>query len=134
MLNALAAGQIVREPKHGTSANGNRWANATIRCSTGTDKEGAALTSFINVVAFGDTADKLSKLDKGDSISVQGSLKQTEYATDGGTRHGLEILAASILTAYQIRQKRGDHAPSGTSSRDQTAAYKSFAKRAIGGY
>jgi single-stranded DNA-binding protein len=136
MLSALASGQIVREPKHGTSTNGTRWANTTIRCSTGTDKEGASLTSFISVVCFGDVADRLAKLDKGDGISVQGSLKQTEFEKDGTVRHGLEIMAQALLSPYQVRAKRGDDGKAANttrvshSGREQNQAYAEFAKRA----
>jgi len=136
MLSALASGQLVRAPKSGTSASGTRWANSTVRCSTGTDREGAALSSFVTVVAFGDTADKLARMAQGDAISVQGPMKQTEYTTDSGeVRHGLEILANSILSPYSVRQKRGDSdgkaanmKRASNSDREQIQAYDSFAK------
>jgi single-stranded DNA-binding protein len=141
MLSALATGQIVRAPKHGTSASGTRWANATMRCSTGTDREGAALTAFIAIAAFNAQADQLAKLGQGDAVSVTGPLKQTQYTRDDGeVRHGLEIVANGILTPYQVRQKRGDDQgkPSGKanttrvshSGREQNQAYADFAKRA----
>ena len=138
MIAALATGQVVRAPKSGTSASGTRWANTTLRCSTGTDKEGAALSSFVSVIAFGDTADKLAKLGQGDAISVQGPMKQTQYTTDSGeVRHGLEILANNILTPYAVRQRRGDPETKAANSnhglnidRDQARAYGDFAKRA----
>ena len=108
MLSALASGTLARDPRSGTSASGTRWANSTIRVSTGQDKEGAALTSFISVVCFGDVAEQLGRMGKGDSISVQGPMKQTQYEKDGETRHGLEILANGILNPYQIKKRRGD--------------------------
>jgi single-stranded DNA-binding protein len=144
MLSALASGQLIRAPKHGTSASGTRWANATMRCSTGTDREGAALTSFVQVVCFGDVADTLAKMTQGDAISVQGPMKQTEYTRDDGeVRHGLEIVANGILTTYQVRQRRGDENASGkpsgkkqwTGSREDRAqadAYRDFARQAAG--
>jgi single-stranded DNA-binding protein len=141
MLSALASGQIVRAPKHGTSASGTRWANATMRCSTGTDREGAALTAFITIAAFNDQADQLAKLGQGDAVSVTGPMKQTHYTTDAGElRHGLEIVANGILTPYQVRQKRGDdqgkvsgnekRKRASDSDREQSQAYADFAKRA----
>jgi|GEM_PF-785888 len=129
MLSALASGTLIRSPKSGTSASGTVWANTTIRCSTGQDREGAALSSFVNVLAFGDVADKLSKLDKGDSCSVQGSLKQTTFEKDGEVRHGLEIIANGILSAYQIQKKRGDPKPHGKEAdREQIQAYDKFTR------
>lgn len=109
MLSALASGQIVRAPKTGTSASGTRWCNATIRVPCGQDREGAAVSAFVTVLAFNDVADRLSRLGQGDSVAVQGPLKQTTYQTkDGETRHGLELLAQSLLTPYDLRKRRGD--------------------------
>jgi single-strand DNA-binding protein len=108
MLNALASGTLIRTPKTGTSANGKRWANATIRVPTGQNREGDAETAFVSVIAFGDVADRLAKLDKGDAISVQGSLKATTYEKNGETRHGLEIVANAVLSPYDARSKRSD--------------------------
>lgn len=108
MLSALASGTLCRDPKSGTSASGTRWANTTIRCPVGQSKEGDAESAFINIVCFGDQADKLSRLAKGDAISAQGQLKPTTYEKDGETRQGLELMAQSILSAYDIRKKRGD--------------------------
>ncbi len=112
MLNTLATGSLIRPPKTGTTATGTTWANTTLRCSTGTDKDGAALAAFVNVVAFGTIADELARLAQGDAVSVQGPLKQSEYtAKDGTTRHGLEILANGLLTPYQIKKRRGADQP-----------------------
>ena len=140
MLNTLASGTLARAPKAGTSASGTRWANAVMRCSTGTDREGAGLTAFITIAAFGENADQLAKLGQGDAISVSGPLKQTEYVKDGQTRHGLEIIANGILTTYQVRQRRGDENASGKgkranlhlSDRAQADAYRAFARQAAG--
>lgn len=131
MISALASGQLVRAPKHGTSASGTRWANALLRCSTGTDREGAALTSFVTVCCFGEQADHLARLGQGDAISVQGAMKQTEYIKDGQTRHGLEITAQSLLSAYQVRKKRGEAAQEKNGKagdREQNRAYANFAR------
>jgi single-stranded DNA-binding protein len=102
-----------------------------MRVPTGNDREGNALTSFVTVLAFGDDADRLAKLTRGDAISVQGPLKQTEYtAANGETRHGLEIMVNGILTAHDRRKKSGatDTAPKpapGT-GRNVTAAYDAW--------
>jgi len=108
MLSALASGTLVRDPKTGVSANGTRWSNTTIRANVGQSKEGDAESAFITIVCFGDVADRLARLSKGDSISVQGNLKPTEYQKDGETRHGLEIVAQALLSPYDLRKKRGN--------------------------
>lgn len=109
MLNALASGQLVRDPKSGTSASGTRWANTTIRCNVGQSKEGDAESAFISVICFGDIAERLARLSKGDAISVQGQLKPTTYEKDGQERHGLEIVAQALLSPYDLKKKRGNN-------------------------
>jgi single-stranded DNA-binding protein len=106
-----------------------------MRCSTGTDREGAALTSFVQVVCFGNVADTLAKMTQGDAISVQGPMKQTEYTRDDGeVRHGLEVVAQSILSPYQIKKKRGESEAKPSrddrSGREQNAAYGDFVRGA----
>lgn len=61
----------------------------------------------MQVAAFGDEAAKLSRLAKGDSVSAAGALKPTVYQKDGQERHGLSLTATGILTAYQLKKKRG---------------------------
>lgn len=108
MIAALCSGTIIRDPKSGTSASGTRWANSTIRVPCGTNREGEAETAFVSVIAFGDVADQLARLGKGDAIAVQGPMKPTTYDKDGEERHGLEIIAQAVLTPYTIKKKRGD--------------------------
>ena len=108
MLSALASGTLVRDPKSGTAASGTKWANTTIRANVGQNREGEAEAAFITIVCFGDVADRLARLAKGDAISVQGPLKPTEYQKDGETRHGLEIIAQALLSPYDLRKKRGN--------------------------
>jgi single-stranded DNA-binding protein len=84
----------------------------------------------------------MARLTKGDSLSATGSMKPSEYqAKDGTTRHGLSLTATAILSAYQVRQRRGDDQGkvSGKgnteqvrySDREQSQAYADFAKRAM---
>jgi single-strand DNA-binding protein len=141
MLSGLIAGTLASTPKSGTSASGTRWANTLVRVPCGTNREGEAETAFVSLACFGSDAEALGRLDKGDSITAQGQLKPTEYTgKDGSTRHGLSLSAAHLLTAYQVKRKRGDDQGkvSGRakreqihgSDREQNKAYAEFAKRA----
>ncbi len=128
MLCALASGQIVRTPKTGTSASGTRWCNATIRVPCGQDREGAAVSAFVTVLAFNDVADQLSRLEQGDTVSAQGPLKPTAYQTkDGEPRRGLELLAQSLLTPYDLRKRRGDD----RASRDKSTRSAPYAPAGV---
>jgi single-stranded DNA-binding protein len=142
MLSALITGTIASDPKSGTSKSGTTWANCVVRCPCGQNKEGEAETAFVQLAAFGSHAEALARLGKGDSVSATGSMKPSEYqAKDGTTRHGLSLTATAILSAYQVRQRRGDDQGkvSGKgnteqvrySDREQSQAYADFAKRAM---
>lgn len=139
MISALITGSIVSDPRSGISKSGTEWSNCVVRCPCGQNREtGDAESAFVQIAAFGSEAGKLARLTKGDSVSAAGALKPTTYQKDGQERHGLSLTATEILTAYQIKQRRGDsdgkanrkHASD--SDRAQSAAYASFAKRATG--
>jgi single-stranded DNA-binding protein len=140
MFNALITGTIASDPKSGTSKSGTTWANCAVRVPCGQNKEtGDAESAFVQVAAFGSHAEALARLGKGDSVSATGNIKPTEYqAKDGTNRHGLSLTATAILSAYQVRQRRGDDQgkPSGKgnrahvhdSDREQNKAYDQFAR------
>ena len=114
MISAIISGSLVTDPRSGTSKTGTEWSNAVVRVPCGTNREGEAEAAFVQVAAFGSEAAKLSRLGKGDSVSAAGALKPSEYqAKDGATRHGLSLTATGILTAYQVKKKRGDSADPG---------------------
>lgn len=109
MLSGLIAGTIASQPKSGISASGTQWANCLIRCPCGQNREtGDQESAFVQLACFGDHAEALSRLDKGDAITAQGALKPTVYQKDGQERHGLSLTANSILTAYALKKKRGE--------------------------
>ena len=109
MLSAIISGSIVTEPKSGTSKSGTVWSNAVVRCPCGQNREtGDQESAFVQVAAFGDEAAKLARLGKGNSVSASGALKPTVYQKDGQERHGLSMTAAGILTAYQLKKRRGE--------------------------
>ena len=59
-------------------------------------------------MAFTETAEKIAKLQKGDALSIVGSLKPSEW-TDKATgllKHGLSITANASLSAYDIKKRR----------------------------
>jgi Single-stranded DNA-binding protein len=138
MISALITGSIVSDPRSGTSKNGTEWSNAVVRVPCGQNREtGDQESAFVQIACFGSEAGKLARLAKGDSVSATGALKPSEYqAKDGTTRHGLSLTATGILTAYQLKQKRGDSDGKANTAharhidREQSAAYAQFARRA----
>lgn len=135
MINALLAGQLASQPKSGTSASGVTWANCVIRCPVGNNREtGDAEVAFVSLACFGTEAEKLARMDRGDAISATGNIKQSSYTKDGVERHGLSMTASAVLTAYQVKQRRGDSDTKAKSAhvqhsdRDQIQAYDRFAR------
>lgn len=137
MINALLAGQLASQPKSGISASGVTWANCVIRCPVGNNREtGDAEVAFVSLACFGTEAEKLARMDRGDAISATGNIKQSSYTKDGVERHGLSMTASAILTAYQVKRRRGNSDGKANSDhgrnidREQHQAYANFAKRA----
>jgi single-stranded DNA-binding protein len=103
MLEVLMSGKLLRDPVTRTGASGKPFTTALLRVPTEKDESLVA-----SVIAFGDTAERLGRLRAGDAVSVSGSAKLSEWTKDGETHHGLSVTAATILTAYDARKRRGD--------------------------
>lgn len=105
MITVMLSGSISKQPETRTSAKGNSYAVATIRTGEGDD------AVFVSVTAFGDLADTLAGLQKGDSACVVGTGKIGTYeAKDGsGTKASLSITASRIvaLVDHQSRPRAG---------------------------
>ena len=108
MLNVLITGKLVKDPRSGIGKNGSDWTSVSVRVPVQPDSEGAADSIFCSVIAFGDEAAKLARLSSGDAVSVSGTAKLSTWTgKDGVTKPTMDVQATGILTAYQLRQKRG---------------------------
>ena len=103
MLNILATGTLVSDPKSRQSATGKAYATASIRVPT---DDGEAMV--VSLIAFNARAvASLLALSKNDSLSVAGRAKLSEWAgQDGGVKQGLSVVADQVLSVYQIEKKR----------------------------
>lgn len=99
-LQIMASGKITVGPTQKTSQNGNPYTFALM--SVPTNQERLSLSVF----AFGEVADLLSTLDKGDEITVTGSASLGEWESNGEKRCSLSITAEQIMSLYQSRKKR----------------------------
>lgn len=102
MIDALITGKLLRDPNLKTGASGKPYCNILI--SVPVDGEYA----LVSGVAFGDVAERIAKLRKGDALSVAGSLKPSEWAdkATGEIKHGLSITVSAALSAYDIKIRR----------------------------
>jgi single-stranded DNA-binding protein len=105
MIDALISGKLLRDTELKTSANDNAYCHFMLSVHTG---EPAPIV--ITGVAFGEVAEKIARLKKGDALTVAGSLKPTEWTdkTTGATKHGLTITVANGLTLYDIKKRNGE--------------------------
>jgi single-stranded DNA-binding protein len=118
MMDCLLTGRLIKKPELKTSGKGTPYCNLLVSVSTG-ESESTVITG----VCFNDIAERLSKLDKGDAVSLAGSLKPTEWTdkASGETRHGLSITVNQSLSVYDISKRRtkSDH-----SKQDEQAGQK----------
>lgn len=102
MLNVLASGTLVRDPQERTSANGKPYCTALLRVPC---EDAEAL--LVSVIAFNaDAVQALLALAKGDALAVAGRAKLNSWQRDGEQKHGLDVVADQVLTAYQVDKRR----------------------------
>lgn len=103
MFDVLLSGRLRGVPQLRTAANGSSF--ATFRLGV-PSKTGESL--LCSCVAFSKTViAAVQSLDDGDSIAVTGEAAISTWADRGGAaRHGLEVTAHAVLTAYHVGRKR----------------------------
>lgn len=103
MLEALISGKLIKAPELKTGQSGKYYCQFLLSVSVG-----ETVPIVVSGMAFQDVAEKISRLGKGDALSVVGSLKPnswTDKAT-GTLKHGLSITANASLSAYHLKKRR----------------------------
>ena len=109
MLSVLITGKLAKDPRTGTGKNGSPWTSASVRVPMQPDAEGAADSIFCSVIAFNDEAAKLARLSSGDAVSVSGTARLSTWTgKDGVTKPTMDVQATGILSAYEVRKRRGN--------------------------
>lgn len=103
MLNVLAIGTLIQDPRERTSSAGKAYCTALVRVAV-EDAE----PMLVSVIAFApDAVAALLALGKGDSCAIAGRGKLTQWTgQDGAEKHGLSVVADRVLTAYQAGKAR----------------------------
>ena len=103
MLETLCSGKLIKQPELKTGQSGKPYCQFLLGVHVG-DPENIVISG----IAFGGHAERISKLDKGDAVSVVGALKPTEWQdkATGETRRGLSVTVADVLSVYDISKKR----------------------------
>jgi hypothetical protein len=103
MLDALISGKLIKDTKAGISGTGTHYTQFLLSVSCVEPQN-----IVVSGVAFGELAERIAKLKKGDSLSVIGSLKPSEWTdkTTGETKQGMNITANNALSVYDIKKRK----------------------------
>ena len=103
MIDALISGKLIQTPQLKTGKTGNPFAQFLLSVSVGEEKP-----VVVSGIAFSETAEKIARLIKGDSLAVVGSLKPSEWndKATGALKHGLSITANNSLSPYDIKKRK----------------------------
>lgn len=115
MLNHITVqGRLVRDPELRKLPSGRSVTSVSIACDRDfVPKEGGEReTDFIDVVAFGGTADHMAKFfTKGKMIIVSGRLQFRNWTDkDGNKRRNAEVAADSLYFCDSKKSDQGDSA------------------------
>lgn len=108
MFNVLITGKLTKMPKLALGKNGAPYCTAALRVPVQGNREDEPDHLFASAIAFGADAEKLGRLATGDIVSLSGNAKLSHWEKDGRTQTGVNVTVNGVLTAYQIRQKRGE--------------------------
>lgn len=108
MIDALIAGRMYGHAEERSGQAGSAYVTCKVRAAT---DDGDSI--FCNVIAFNDAARAaLLALDDGDSVSLSGALTPKVWTDkQGKVRPALDVIAHTVLTAYDDAQKRSSMPP-----------------------
>jgi single-stranded DNA-binding protein len=108
---ALVSGALFRAPEQQTSKAGKPFVSATIKVA-----DGNAAVDFWSVLAFSESAQsELMRLNEGDKVSLQGSLKLEVYTNRNGEQKISRTLFADHVLA--LRQPPRERKPKAATDR-----------------
>jgi single-strand DNA-binding protein len=103
VIDALVSGKLIRDPQLKTGASNKPFCNFLLSVPVGDNEP-----CVVSCIAFGDVAEHIAKLQKGDAVAVTGSLSPSQWIdkTTGETRRGLNCTVSAALSPYDIRKRR----------------------------
>ena len=123
MLNVVALnGRLTAEPELKTTPSGISVCSFCIAVDRNAkSKDSEKLTDFINVVAWRNTAEFVSRyFNKGQMIAVQGELQSRKFTDKGGTNH-----TVYEVNAVQVSFCGGNGKPAAAEQQKQEQAEQS---------
>lgn len=103
MLDALISGKLIRDPITREGASGKPFCSFLLSVHTGDEQP-----VIVSGIAFGDIAERIDKLKKGDALAVIGMLKPSSWTdkTTGETKNGLSVTVSACLSVYDVTKRR----------------------------
>ena len=121
MIDALIAGKLIRNPELKTGQSVKHYSQFLLSVSTGDEQP-----VIVSGIAFAEVAERIARLQKGDSLAVVGSLKPSEWKdkATGETKHGLNVTVNNALSVYDIKKRKA--APDNSAARTPGNGNKPF--------
>ena len=104
MLSVLISGKLVRDPQTRTGKSRKPYTTALVAVPVKAMSDGDEERVLVSVIAFGQAAEALAALAKGDDVSCAGNGRLSSWTKDGVECHGLAVTVYRVLTAYQRRK------------------------------
>jgi single-stranded DNA-binding protein len=103
MIDALVSGKLIKDTTSRIGPSGKPYTQFLLSVHTGEEQP-----IIVSGIAFGEVAERVALLKKGDPLAVIGSLKPSEWIdkTTGETKHGLNITVNNSLSPYDIKKRR----------------------------
>ncbi len=104
MIDALIAGKLYGTPEQRIGKSGKPFTVAKVRAAVGGDEQAV----FVNVLAFDEAVQTvLLALDDGCAVALSGSVTPKAWVDkEGNARPSLDMIAAAVLTPYQVKRRR----------------------------
>lgn len=95
----ILVGNLTRAPETKVLASGTTVANLGIAVNENrkVDGEWQSEPHFFDCTAFGKTAEILADYDKGESVLIEGKLRQERWESDGGKRSKVVIMIDRVI-------------------------------------
>ena len=121
MINkAIIGGRLTHDPEETATATGTTVARFSVAIPRRYNRDE---TDFLNVVAFGKTAEFVNKyFSKGSSIIVVGSIQSRSYEKDGQKRYVTEIIADEVSFAGSKKESASGESSESNSGEDAISA------------
>ncbi len=98
--------------EYGKGKDGGYFARFALAVRDGIDKDGNAITQFINCVAWNSTAVNLEKYTKkGDQVAVMGRITENNYEDDQKVKHYSQQVTVSEIELLSNKKEAEQEEP-----------------------